>query len=253
MEAIAQIGRLREILSGANPKILEKQTDNTFRARGLLQANFIGPEAFAKAFKVSDLGTVPAIPDAVLKALDTGCPLFSGYTVQQTHKLVFIPSVVDGKPFTLNELLGLKYNRGTWGAPGFTDLAAYSPRFTAEKFANVSICEGSEGKWVFMPAWPPKNAFWRKSDVEQIRDLDNFPGYRTATALELATTIMLSYASSSDLIYGSGRFRCADTNPRMEALKVELNISVERARRFEYVPSDTKHRSLGRAITMKLD
>lgn len=76
------------------------RSDNSSRA--LFLSYVFGAEAWKQYF--GEVGVEPALPDDIDEILNSPCPFWPGERVKDTHLLVLMPSVVNGKPFTLNLL-----------------------------------------------------------------------------------------------------------------------------------------------------
>jgi hypothetical protein len=107
-------------------------------------------------------------------------------TIAETHRLVFIPSTIDGDPFTIMKLAAIAESAGaTLGrAEMFEDTSWYKN----EPFANTSK---AKGEWLLMPMTDLPNSI-NKNYGEQKAELQKYPDYRGATALELVTTLIMN-------------------------------------------------------------
>ena len=156
-------------------------------ARELLGAHFIGPESYQEIFGVKDVGTVPPIPAGVTaELLNAECPLAKdGRKIKDTHRLVFIPSALDGAPFTINELLKL--------APEAEEKCGRGRLFyciwAGDAFANSPF---TEGKWILLPMFLiPKTI--DKNYAAQEAEVAKFKGaYEVPTAFEMVAGLVMN-------------------------------------------------------------
>ena len=153
----------------------------------ILGKYYIGPESYKKIFGVKSVGSVPPIPAGVtVELLNSECPLANdGRKIKDTHRLVFIPSALDGKAFTIEEL---RYKaRATWGRGTiFRDYYSYHDH---EAFAKTPL---SEGKWILMPTLLiPGTKGITYAAQEDILKKD-FKDYDTPSALEMVAGLVMN-------------------------------------------------------------
>ena len=159
----------------------------------ILGDHLIGPEAYKKVFGVTDLGEIPPIPAHITKELlREECELTKDgrtkniSTIAETHRLVFIPSTIDGDPFTIMKLAGLAESAGA--ALGRPKMFYYTSEYKPQPFAHISK---EKGEWVLVPMTDLPNSRSKTYD-EQNAELKKYPDYRGASALELVTTLIMN-------------------------------------------------------------
>ena len=158
-------------------------------ARELLGAHYIGPESYQEIFGVKDVGSVPPIPAGVTaELLNAECPLAKdGRKIKDTHRLVFIPTALDGKKFTLWTL----GNRAPEAQKkcGRGDLLQIFDKRNGYQFANKSL---SKGGWILMPMLlipgTLGKAVWEQEKILRRQ----FPDYHLASVLEMAAGLVMN-------------------------------------------------------------
>ncbi len=206
-------GALADIVNKLRDKYEALDRVIPYQVRKVMGDNIIGPEAYKKVFGARDLGEIPPIPAHITKdLLSQKCELTQdGRTIAETHRLVFIPTKIDGEAFTLTQLAGLAEAAGkTFGRPKMFDDAKW---FKEEPFANTPK---EKGEWLLVPMTDLPNSR-EKSYREQQAELQKYPSYRGASILELLTTLIMN-----DLIlrperkeigaYYNTYARCTDTS-----------------------------------------
>lgn len=51
------------------------------------------------------VGDSPIIPEIIFQVLQSPCPFWEGKKIWQTHRLVLVPAILNGKPLTLNRIM----------------------------------------------------------------------------------------------------------------------------------------------------
>lgn len=263
-------GKLR--ISGMTPKEVPafeakyegERLEELYDAMG---RNVIGPDAYRELFEVKDVGFVPPLPPIMTpEFLDQLCPLtMDGRTIGETHRLVFVPSALDGQDFTLDLLMQK------------TSLAVKrlnrNPVFWAgqldewRKNGPVRTAALSLGEWILVPENDLPNSIW-KTDGEQVKLLEH-TNYRTARVLELTTMLVMNELQNHERLGSLFQSRCEDRReqgcrgakllPFMRGRKVEreLRVCIERSSdmgvsfsdRFDHDAAEI----LSRAVVWKFD
>jgi hypothetical protein len=267
--AIQIIKNLRDLLD-ENLGVQAKQLDRGHeRVIVTLGKNYIGPITYMKAFKVSDIGLVPLLPsERLLGLMEQPCPIERGTrTIGETHRLVFVPTMLGGKALTLNHLIALSKNSySQFGGPLAITGRYHRP---VEDAAGFQASLSPVGRWLLFPMCVHKQLFWQKDDADQLRDLRSLSdqSYRTATSLELATAIAMSQAQNRDIMLPEGfgflgrpyELRCADEHQYDRAIgcfrwKIKMQRpGTEYSCSLNVTSNNSKEPRLGRAIVIDLN
>jgi hypothetical protein len=157
-----------------------------------------GAKAWKDYFGV-EVGTAPLLPANINEILNSSCPFWPGKQVKDTHLLVLVPAMVDGKPFTL-DLLGdlIKSPKGGGSKTQYTcysgsvqrELGAKSPRSSYWVLMTRDVLPGSRSK-----AYDAQEAL-----VAAHASRLNLP-YEMPDALSAATAILLHHARTGERLY----------------------------------------------------
>ena len=179
--------------------------DNNYGVAGLwkflkintMLAQAFGARAWAQYF--GEVGTEPPLPSDIGEILDSPCPFWPGERVEDTHLLVLIPAMVDGKPFSLNLLRDLIRRPQGGGYPtkyrNYSNsieeqFGAQSPRHSYWVLMTRDVLEGSRNQ---------KRAS-QQTLVAAYAERTNLP-YELPDTLEAATTILSHYVRSGERLY----------------------------------------------------
>jgi NLR family CARD domain-containing protein 3 len=157
----------------------------------------IGPKEWSQYF--GEVGAAPPLPANIDEILNGPCPFWRGKQVKDTHLLVLVPAMVDGRPFTL-DLLGelIKSPQGSgnktqyryYGSDVQKELGAKSPRSSYWVLMTRDVLPGSRSK-----AYDAQEAL-----VAAHASRLNLP-YEMPDALSAATAILLHHARTGERLY----------------------------------------------------
>jgi hypothetical protein len=157
-----------------------------------------GAEEWARYF--GEVGVAPLLPSDLNEILDSPCPFWPDRLVKDTHLLIFIPSTVDGKAFTLDLLEELVQN--PHGEGHRTRYFLYDDEVQRSSGAVYS----SIAYWVLLtrdvlPGSRNKPYEDQRALVaSQFSHVDD-PSYSIPNVLEAATAILSHYVRSGDRLY----------------------------------------------------
>jgi NLR family CARD domain-containing protein 3 len=157
----------------------------------------IGPKEWSQYF--GEVGAAPPLPANIDEILNGPCPFWRGKQVKDTHLLVLVPAMVDGRPFTL-DLLGelIKSPQGSgnktqyryYGSDVQKELGAKSPGSSYWVLMTRDVLPGSRSK-----TYDAQKAF-----VAAHASRLNLP-YEMPDALSAATAILLHHARTGERLY----------------------------------------------------
>jgi energy-coupling factor transporter ATP-binding protein EcfA2 len=158
---------------------------------------FFGARAWAQYF--GEVGATPPLPADINQILNSPCPFWSDKQVSDTHLLVLIPAMVDGRPFTL-DLLGELIKRPKEGGHK-TSYDCYSRDVQEELGSQFP----GRSYWVLMTREVIEGS--RSTDYASQKALiaahasvTGLP-YELPGALEAATIILTHYVRHEERLY----------------------------------------------------
>jgi hypothetical protein len=168
-------------------------------------------EAFGKVAWEYYLGEVdeePGLPDNIEEILDSPCPFWAGKKVKETHLLVLMPTMVDGKPFTL-DLLQCLVKRPKKGLS--TDCELDDDDSTLQKNLREETPR-TRAYWILMTRDVVPATRGKSHNVRQdvLRDIQrNHADYKLPSVLEAATVVLTHYVrSKGEWIYEEASTYC---------------------------------------------
>ncbi len=216
----------------------------------ILGDHLIGPEAYKKVFGVTDLGEIPPIPAHITKQLlNKSCRLINYRSfVADTHCLVFIPGKIDGEPFTVMKLAAIAESAGaTLGRPRmFCDTSWLAD----ETFANTPK---EKGEWVLVPTLDLPHSRHRTYSQQEM-ELRSYSDYRVASALELATALIMNDLISMPSREQTGpyynNFGCCSDATKFGG-RVGVGVLDADGLDINFAGEDDRYHDLGLAIVRK--
>ncbi len=248
-------GALADIVNEVREEYQRQDALIPYEVRKVMGDHLIGPEAYKKVFGAKDLGEVPPIPAHITKELlSQKCELTKDggpkntSTIAETHRLVFIPSTIDGDPFTIMKLAELAESAGA--ALGRAKIFYSTSWYKNEPFANTTK---EKGEWVLVPMTDLPNSRSKTYD-KQNAELKKYPDYRGASALELVTTLIMNdlilQPRGRDIgVYSSNWGRCTDTSASGD--RVYAGYFYAGGLFVGYYDDDSRRDDLGRAVVRK--
>jgi hypothetical protein len=190
--------------------------ETTTTERGNPLSQVVGQLVFGKAQWTKyfgDVGVEPPLPYDIANILAGPCPIFSDKTVGDTHILVLIPKVIDGKPLTLNRL-GELVKTPREGSGGHPSAYQYICNDVIDSHGDKSA---GESHWVLMTRdviSGSKNRSYRDQHA-WVADLANRAGasYEIPHVLDAAVCIFMEHAASGKRLYNDQPFvytRCQE-------------------------------------------
>lgn len=148
------------------------------------------PRKFGKAEWEYHLGKVdeePPLPGNIDEILESVCPFRPNKKIKETHLLVMIPTTINNKPLTFDQLKELVKD-------------PLQGKSTNLKFESMDDEDFSDAlKKILNGSAPPQKPYW----VLMTRDVvtKNENGYDNATVLEAAVTILTHYVHSGEWLH----------------------------------------------------
>ena len=172
----------------------------------LMGKNYIGPEDYQNILGVINVGTVPPVPASVTPALlNQRCPITNdGKTIKETHHLVFVPTKLDGKDFTVNSLREMASKKGE--ALGRSTVFYSQDWYNDEPFAKQPL---AAGEWILMPNrdLPETRS---KNYSQQDEELKKYPDYKTPKAIEMLAGLVMHDLKNNERLYPNFYGWCED-------------------------------------------
>lgn len=162
--------------------------------------------AFGKQKWEKHLGDVdiePQLPSNIENILDSPCPFWENMKIRETHFLVLIPQVVDGKPFNLN-LLKKLIEKPRLGFP--TKFGGYNCD-VKEAYGNRSLLSTY---WILMtynilPNSLKKTYKEQKALLKKAKKIEGI-SYTFPKTLEAATAILVQYVERGKRFFTDENF-----------------------------------------------
>ena len=141
-----------------------------------------------------DVGEEPPLPIEVSEILKSPCPYWDGQKIEETHILVLIPKMVNGKPFTIGLLEELVKNPNEGGHA--TKCYIYdSPFVKVKELKDRGI---SSSYWALITRDMIPNSRNKKFSDQQCLLKKH---YAVPKALELATGVLMHYVQTGEKLY----------------------------------------------------
>jgi hypothetical protein len=178
----------REVMDESSP---HSGTSTPAPATASIPSMAIGPREWAQYF--GEVGEVPPLPADIDEILESRCPFWPDKQVKDTHLLVLVPEMVNGKSFTLDLLGELveKPNKGgnKTSIKGIQE--ALGPRPTNKSY------------WVLMAHDVLPGSRNKPYDAQEAL-VAKHAHYEIPGVLEAATAILLHYVRLGKGLYASG-------------------------------------------------
>ncbi|MEY4668432.1 MAG: hypothetical protein RL518_1131, partial [Pseudomonadota bacterium] len=207
---VAEAQKLKDL----SPEDFCKRIDRP-EVRELLGKNFLGSEAWRS--QGIEVGAEPPIPMMITRELlESECPLSRGQKIKDTHILVLVPEMVNGKPYTALELDKLCETRK---GSGNKLIDSDHQSWKENPWASAPQ---SESEWVLLKRSDREDrdpvATWRHFRLKNIAAQDEvhklYPEYREVKAIELMTGILLNDLMNGwpRILDGWNLLRCEEPN-----------------------------------------
>lgn len=231
---------LLEMLSG---KSMPSRREELIKEE--LGKNFIGAESYKEIFGLS-VEKAPEIPAKVtLELLNSECELTNdGRKVKETHRLVYVPSKIGDRDFTINSLKDLITEQDKGAVFYEQDKARW---YDEEPFANESL---TKGKWILMPIVDLPGTRDKTYDRQE-PELLKYPEYHTAEALELATGLVMNYLKNNERLFSDFYGFCKTLTS--SGLRVFLGDFLAVGLRVHGNDATRRGDNLGRAVLRNLE
>jgi hypothetical protein len=186
--------------------------------RVLLGRNFLGTQEWKRGLQV-EVGRPLPIPEYITaELLDSECLLHPGSKVKETHVLLLMPTLVDGKPYSGLRLSELCRGRRGSGARVIDDSSDDATQWKGQEWAQESP---ERMEWILIPTSDPtprnslafERKFRGKKFVDQIElyKAHYQQAYREAKPLELITATTLHYLVNGEpRMLASSWLRCTE-------------------------------------------
>ena len=198
--------KLQELNADNNPQL--KKADlrisplvelNTTKSPflGKITGIAFGKKAWEKYF--GDVGEEPPLPEDIIEILNDLCTFWPDKEVRDTHLLMLVPEIVNGRPYTLNYLEELIRKPKTGYATKYRHYASKVKEELGEK--------SYPSHWVLMTRdVVPKSR--NKSYLEQCQLMSDHGRktglpYELPLTLDAATCILMEYVQTGQRLYGT--------------------------------------------------
>ena len=145
------------------------------------------------------IGEEPPLPPDIERTLQSPCPIWPDKSVQETHLLTLIPTAVNGKPLTLDNLLELMKCPQVGVRP-----LNYSSYHDLVK-SVLGSQSPHKATWVLMTkdVIPGSRSQTYRAQLDLIKDISSRSGlpYELPGALDAAVSILMHYVKSGERLY----------------------------------------------------
>lgn len=169
-----------------------RSSQDGLRAKGIpafMGKNFLGPEAYIKAFNAT-VGRVPRLPAHTSMLLQGRCPIDRKKQIRESHILLFLPSELNGEPFTLNAL-----QKQLRMMPDVRCALPKDDWFKDEAFANKALRSGT---WSLISK---KVTSPSGRGIFQSGGFPDHPEYRLGSIMEMYTALVLYWLENREILF----------------------------------------------------
>jgi hypothetical protein len=209
--------------------------------RGELSGRVVLPDDVI--YRQRSLGAVPAVPATLATTLAELCPLTDdGRTVGETHRLIFLPSTIDGIPTSVASLRDFALDVGGPGKMVCFDQKWYD----REPFARTPL---PLGRWILLYGAPAPGTL-ALNDDEQVAFVKRLGRYRTASVIETVGVIVMQALQNGERLFERTMVRCEECSSA--GARIAVGLFDERGFGLSDSFDDYRLPFLGRALVRKL-
>ena len=209
--------------------------------RGELAGRVVLPDDVI--YRQRSLGAVPAVPATLATTLPERCLLADdGRAVGETHRLIFLPSSIDGIPTSIASLRDFALDVGGQGNMVFFDQKWYD----REVFARAPL---PLGRWILLYGAPAPGTL-ASNDEEQVAFVKRLSRYRTASVVETVGAIVMQALQNGERLFERTMVRCEECSSA--GARIAVGLFDERGFGLSDSFDDFRLPFLGRALVREL-